>query len=259
MLLRSSTLSKPAMKRLLAPLAALALVAGCAPIFEARVARFSALPAPSQQTFAIQPRDVENNGLEFAFYANLVRQRLVGLGYAEAASTADAALIVQLDYTVGPPREKIRTRQGIGGFGGGFGGFGGGFGGFGGGLGGFGFGGPGFGGPGFGGLGFGGFGGGGFGWNPYWGGGFGGFGFPEVYSVTQYNSSLAMKITRSADKASVFEGRAETVSESNNLSKLVPNLVTAIFTNFPGISGDTVRVRFDPTKPAQPPKVKPVN
>jgi hypothetical protein len=56
----------------------------------------------------------------------------------------------------------------------------------------------------------------------------------------------------------VFEGRAETVSSSNNLTRLVPNLVTAMFTNFPGSSGETVRVRFDPAKPAVPPTVKPI-
>jgi hypothetical protein len=251
MLLRDPAISNRPLLRLLAPLAALALVAGCAPTFEARVARFSALPAPSQQTFAIESRDAQNNGLEFATYANLVRQRLIGVGYAEAANPADATLTVLLDYTVGPPREKIQTRLGYGGLG--YGGFG--YGGFGGGYGGFG----------YGGFGGGRFGYGGFGWNPYWGGGFGyggfggGFGFPEVYSVTQYNSSLALKIVRRSDKASVFEGRAETISDSNNLTRLVPNLVTAIFTNFPGNSGETVRVSFDPTKPGQAAVVKPVN
>ncbi len=225
------------------PIAALALVAGCAPTFEARVARFSQLPPPSGQSFVIESRDPEKaGGLEFATYANLVRQRLLANGFVEAASPAQASLTVQLDYNVGPPREKVQTRPGGwgGGWGGGgFGGWGGGWGGWGGGYGRF----------------------GGWGWNPYWGGGFGGWGGgwgPEVYSVTQYNSQLAMKIVRSADKASVFEGRAETISTSNNLTKLVPNLVTAIFANFPGSSGETVRVKFDPTQPAKPATVQPL-
>ena len=100
-----------------------------------------------------------------------------------------------------------------------------------------------------------------------WGGGFGGLGGfggwgggwnNEVYSVTNYNTVVAMRINRNADKQSVFEGRAETVSNSNNLTRLVPNLVTAMFTNFPGSSGETVRVRFDPAKPDVAPTVKPV-
>lgn len=219
--------------------AVLLAVAGCAPVFEARVARFQMLPPPGGQSFRIEPRDADKGGLEFATYADLVRQRLVAAGYREAEAQPD--LIVQLDYNVGPPREKVQTRPGS--FGG-FGGWGGGWGG--GGWGGFGYG------------GYGGF--GRFGWNPYWGG-FGGWGGgfgPEVYSITQYNSQLAMKISRAADKQSVFEGRAETVSTSNNLTRLVPNLVTAIFTNFPGNSGETVRVRFDPAKPGQPAMVRPL-
>jgi hypothetical protein len=230
-------------RKLLLPAATLALLAGCAPTFEARVARFSALPAPAGQSFTIQPRDAANaGGLEFATYANLVRQRLLATGMTEAPTPAAASLTVLLDYAVGPPREKVRTRPG---FGGGWGG------GWGGGLGGWG----------------GGF--GGWGWNPYWGGGlgwgggFGGWGggwnTPEVYSVTQYNATLAMKIERTADKASVFEGRAETISTTNNMTRLVPNLVTAIFTNFPGNSGETVQVKFDPAQPAKPAMVKPVS
>ena len=218
----------------LVPIAALALLAGCAPTFEARVARFSALPVPvAGQSFVIEPRDAANaGGLEFATYANLVRQRLLANGFVEAASPSQAALTVLLDYNVGQPREKIQTRPGFaGGWGGGWGG--------------------------------------GYGWNPYWGGGWGqfgggfggwggGWGGPEVYSVTQYNSQLAMKMVRNTDKLSVFEGRAETISSTNNLTRLVPNLVTAIFTNFPGNSGETVRVKFDPAQPAKPASVKPV-
>jgi len=221
-------------------LAALALSACVAP-FEARVARFQQLPAPSGNSFVIEARDKANEGgLEFATYANLVRQKLVAAGYQEAAGPDAAALTVQLDYNVSAPREKVRSRPGIGY--GGFGGWGGGFGGWGGW-------GP-YWGAGWGG-GFGGWGGG-------FGGGFGGGWNNDVYSVTQYNAAVALRINRNADKRSVFEGRAETVSNSNNLTKLVPNLVTAIFTNFPGNSGETVTVRFDPAKPGVAPTVKPM-
>ncbi|WP_439534702.1 DUF4136 domain-containing protein [Polymorphobacter sp.] len=218
------------------PIVALATLAGCAPSFEARVSRFQQMPPPSAQTFFIEPKDKENvGGLEFATYANHVRQRLLANGYTEAVTPEQAALTVMLDYTVGPPREAVRSRPGWGG---------------------------GMMGPGW----------GGWGWNPYWGGrgwggagwggwgggwGGGGWGAPEVYSVTQYNSAVALKIVRQSDKASVFEGRAETVSTSNNLTRMVPNLVTAIFTNFPGNTGETVRVKFDPTRPDVAPTVRP--
>ncbi|WP_310475085.1 DUF4136 domain-containing protein [Sandarakinorhabdus sp.] len=227
--------------RLALPLVAALALSACAAPFEARVARFQQLPPPSGTSFVIEPRDKENaGGLEFATYANLVRQKLVAAGFQEAANADAAALTVQLDYHVSAPREKVQSRPAIGwggGFGPGFGwgpywgGFGGGFGGWGGGFGG-------------------GFGG--------WGGGWGGGWNNDVYSVTNYNTVVAMRINRNADKKSVFEGRAETVSNSNNLTRLVPNLVTAIFTNFPGNSGETVRVRFDPSKPDVAPTVKPV-
>ena len=230
--------------RLLLPLAAALAVSACVAPFEARVARFQQLPPPSGTSFVIEPRDKANaGGLEFATYANLVKQKLVAAGYQEATSPDAAALTVQLDYNVSAPREKVESRPGLGwggwggrGFGwgpywgggwGGFGGWGGGFGGFGGGFGGWG----------------------------GWGGGWGN----EVYSVTNYNTVVAMRINRTADKQSLFEGRAETVSSSNNLTRLVPNLVTAIFTNFPGSSGETVRVRFDPAKPGVAPTIKPLS
>ena len=151
-----------------------------------------------------------------------------------------------LDYAVGPPRERIQSRPATNiGWGGGWGA------------------------PGWG--------GGGWGWNPYWGGGWGragwggggfgggwggawggGWGQPEIYSVTEYNTTMAIKMVRTADKQPVFEGRAETSSRSNNLPALMPSLVRAMFTKFPGTNGETVRVRFDPNDPASQPNVSAV-
>ena len=195
----------------LAPLVALTLVGACAEPFEARVARFQQLPAPSGQTFTIQSRDARKaGGLEFATYANLVTQRLEAVGYRPAADPRAATLVVNFDYAVGMPRERIESTPGFG----------------------------------YGGFGYGGFGYGGFGY-----GGFGGYGYgPEIYSVTQYNSYVDMRINRVADNVSVFEGRAETVATTNDLTKLVPNLIAAMFTNFPGNSGQTVKVRVDTSK-----------
>ncbi|WP_372917423.1 DUF4136 domain-containing protein [Sandarakinorhabdus sp.] len=229
--------------RLMLPLAAALALSACVAPFEARVARFQQLLPAAGTSFVVEPRDKANEGgLEFATYANLVRQNLVAAGYQEAASAEAAALTVQLDYHVSAPREKVQSRPGMG-----FGGWGGGFG-------------PGFGWGPYWGAGWGGFGGwgGGFGGLGGFGGGWGGGFNNDVYSVTNYNTVVAMRINRNADKRSVFEGRAETVSNSNNLTRLVPNLVTAIFTNFPGNSGETVRVRFDPARPGVAPTIKPM-
>ena len=218
----------------LAPLAILTLTAACTEPFQARVARFQSLPAPAGQTFTIQSHDPRKaGGLEFATYANLVTQRLAAVGFRPASDPRTATLVVNFDYAVTQPRERVETRPGFGygGFGYPYGGFG-----YGGGFGrGFDYG---------GGFGYGGFGG----YGGY--GGFGGFGdYPEVYSQTIYNSYVDMRINRTADNVAVFEGRAETTATTNDLTRLVPNLITAIFTNFPGNSGQTLRVTIDPKHP----------
>jgi hypothetical protein len=57
-----------------------------------------------------------------------------------------------------------------------------------------------------------------------------------------------MKIDRRVDGQRLFEGRAEAISRSNRLQYLVPNLVDAMFTDFPGNSGETVRISIAPEK-----------
>jgi hypothetical protein len=87
-------------------------------------------------------------------------------------------------------------------------------------------------------------------WGPWggWGGGWG-FGFndpffggPDVRSYTIFTSGVDVKIDRRVDGQRLFEGKAEAVSRSNRLPSLVPNLVDALFTGFPGNSGETVRI-----------------
>jgi hypothetical protein len=217
-------------------LAGLTLLAGCAPTFEARVARFNALPPLAGQSFAIAPRGpTEQNSLEFESYAALVRANLKTNGFIEAATPADATMTVMFDYQLGQPREIIQSTPGVA-WGGGWGG------------------------PAWG--------WGGRGWNPYWGGWGGGWGGawgggwaaqPQINTITQYPAQVAMKIERKPDKASLFEGRAETVSTSSNLTQLVPNLIHALFAGFPGVSGQSVRVRFDPQNPTTTTRITPTN
>jgi ribosomal protein L35AE/L33A len=216
--------------RVAAPFAGIALLAGCAPTFEARVARFNMLPPAAGQSFAIAPRGpTEQNSLEFETYAALVRANLKNNGFAEAANPADATMMVRFDYQLGAPREIIQATPGSAWAGG-------------------------WGGPGWG--------WGGRGWNPYWGAWGGGWGGgwamqPQITTITQFPAQVAMKIERKPDKASVFEGRAETVSTSSNLTQLVPNLIHAMFAQWPGVSGQSVRVRFNPNDPANTTTVTP--
>ena len=93
-----------------------------------------------------------------------------------------------------------------------------------------------------------------------WGGGGWGFGFndpffggPDVRSYTIYTSGIDLKIDRAADGQRLFEGKAEAVSRSNRLPRLVPNLVDAMFTGFPGNSGETLRITIrDDEKTVRP-------
>jgi hypothetical protein len=215
---------------LAAPAALLALSA-CATGLPTQVSRFQAMPVPQGQTFYIQPvNQRDQGGIEFSRYADLVRQRLMAEGFNPVPSPAQANFVVSLDYGVDQGQQKVVTYPGTG---------------FGSGLG--------YGG--FGGLGYGGFyrpyysrfGYFGrrhhpfyYGWNdPFWGSG---FDYPEVRSYTVYTSYLDMDIKRTGDGQSLFEGTAKARSRTDELQVLVPNLVEAMFTNFPGRSGETVRI-----------------
>ena len=55
-----------------------------------------------------------------------------------------------------------------------------------------------------------------------------------------------MVIERSSDGKHVFEGKAKARSLDDALPRLVPNLVEALFTNFPGQSGEEVKITIAP-------------
>ena len=53
---------------------------------------------------------------------------------------------------------------------------------------------------------------------------------------------------RAATGESVFEGHDEAQTRSRDLTTLVPNLVKAMFDNFPGRSGEKVIVKIQDEK-----------
>ena len=87
-----------------------------------------------------------------------------------------------------------------------------------------------------------------YGWNdPYWGGAYGpGSGGIREYTV--YKSFLDMDIVRRSDNAPLFEGHARARSQSDEMDALVPSLITAMFTGFPGRNGETVRITVPPRR-----------
>ncbi len=213
------------LKKILIAVAAPAVLlatSACTTGLPAQVTRFQALPAPQGQSFIIEARDPENRGgLEFSRYADLVRSHLIGQGFREAAGRGDATLVVSLAYGVDQGRERVVSRPDPFGPSYGYG---------------FGFRRPYF--SRFGYLGYrrhpfy-------WGWHdPFWGIG----GGDRIDSYTVYRSFVDLDIRRAADGQSVFEGLAEAQSRTNQLQVLVPNLVEAMFTGFPGNSGETVRI-----------------
>lgn len=212
--------------KLAAAAASLAALAACTQTFKSDVTRFqSQLPAPQGQSFAVVADDPAlAGGLEFSQYASLVTDELAALGYTPA-SPETATMLVRFDYGVDKGRERVRST--------------------------------------------------GFRSDPFydswfsyrpfiyrdrtgaariayvptrtWGYGFYDPFFDDRYSsYTVYASGIELKIDRAADGERLFEGRAEALSTSNRLQYLVPNLVEAMFTDFPGNSGETVRISVAP-------------
>lgn len=201
----------------LAP-AALLLVGGCTEPFKASVSRFQALPAPQGQTFYVVAANPNlRGGIEFSAYASMVAARLSQQGYRPASAPDGANLLVTLDYGVDNGHEKVVSTPGFGGFGG-----------------------------------YGPWGYSGFGWRSRgWYGGWGDplwyqpFGGPQVDSYTFYVSHLDMKI-RGRDGRVLFEGRAKARSLDDHLQTLVPQLIEAMFTGFPGRSGEDILITVPP-------------
>lgn len=197
--------------------AALLVLGGCAQPFKADVARFQQLPATQGQSFTIVADDPRlAGGLEFDQYASLVAHKLGGVGYVPSEDPAKADLIVRMNYAVDNGREKVRTTgfssdpfyRGYGRYG-------------------------------------------------YWGypyrwGFYDPFlfgpGYQDIESYTVYTGTLNLKIDRVSDNQRLFEGKAESQSLSNKLTYLVPNLIDAMFVNFPGTSGETVKITLAPEK-----------
>ncbi len=199
-------------------------LSACASGFNSQVTRFaSQLPAPQGQTFAVVADDPAlAGGLEFSQYARLVEARMAALGY-RPAQPEFATLLVRFDYGVDKGRERVRRSPIADPF-----------------------------------------------WSDWYGPRYGYWGYSRrgfyrpmsawgygwydpwfdggMESYTVYTSGISLKIDRKADGQRLFEGKAEAASVSNRLQYLVPNLVEAMFTDFPGNSGETVRITVAPEK-----------
>lgn len=202
-------------------------LSACATGFPAKVSRYQAMPAPQGQSFVVVPADARDmGGLEFSRYADMVAAGMQAQGYTRAASIDQATMVVQLGYGVDQGRTEVvedpfyYSRR----------------------------------------------------YDPFWTGYYGrpyysrygyrsrlspfyyGWDDPfwyspwdrSVRSYTSYKSELTLNIRRKTDNASLFEGRAQARSTDDNLARIVPNLVEAMFTGFPGRSGETIKITVPP-------------
>lgn len=189
-------------------------LSACATGFTSKVSRYQVMPGPQGQSFVVVPLDPNNiGGIEFSGYAELVAQRMQALGYTRAPSANQATMLVKLGYNVDNGHNEVVSDPFYGGYGryGGFGGWGRGY---------------------------------YWGWNdPFW---YAPYGSNYIRSYTYYVSELDLDIRRKVDNASLFEGKAKARSRTDELKKLVPSLVDAMFTGFPGTSGETVKITLPP-------------
>ena len=205
--------------------AAIALSA-CAESINTTVSRYQAMPAPQGQTFFVMPAGgmAANGGLEFQRYAGLVAQQLQARGYTPASSPQSANMVVQFGYGMDKGQVRYvedpfsRSRFGYGGFGPWGGGFYR---------------------PRFGwgwGSGY------SWGWDdPFWYG-------SGIDSYVEYHSQVDLHIRAAGTNAPLFDGRAQARSQTDRLDVVVPSLVDAMFTGFPGRSGEVVKITI-PTRP----------
>ncbi|WP_118857019.1 DUF4136 domain-containing protein [Sphingomonas mesophila] len=210
---------------------------GCATGFPAQVSRYQAMPAPQGQTFFVVPTDPAQQGsLEFQRFGALVAQAMQAQGYQPASTPTAATMIVRMDYGVDDGETVLvrdpfsRSMYADPFYNGRYDPFYRGY----------------YGRPYY--SRYGGYYGGRspyyYGWNdPYWYSPYGG-----VNTYTRYQSFLTLDIRRAGDNQQLFGGRAEARSTSGNLGILVPNLVGAMFTGFPGRSGETIRITVPPAQ-----------
>lgn len=195
--------------RRLAALVLILLVSACTnPVVNADVTRFHALgggPAPTSFTpasFTIVPDQPQVGSLEFQQYASQVANALAGQGWRPVAPGSGPADAIVKLSWGSGPSETDFYQTPSTVYGG-----------------------MGWGHPGW-------YGGGFYDPFPYW----------ETRSVTTWPLWLSVRITAGSNGPMLFEGRAVADRKSREIAPVMPYLVRALFTGFPGTTGKTVRV-----------------
>ncbi|MGF1605020.1 MAG: DUF4136 domain-containing protein [Rhodothalassiaceae bacterium] len=191
------------MRMCLPVIAAVLLLSACAERVETEVTRFHRIEVPDGQTVAIVPEDPDEVGrLEFGQYAAIIAEELRRIGYRPVDTLEAADLIATVAYEVGEPQTEIDVRWD---------------------------------GP----------------YSSYW---FRpGYFYPYLYgwypaphtfsrrieAEQVYPRTLRINLIDDRRDEMVFQGRVYSLGEMRDISEVMPYLVTAMFTNFPGESGVT--------------------
>ena len=214
-------------------------LSGCATGLPTKVTRYSAA-IPQGQTFYVVPGPGVQSGLEFNSFAALIASQMEAKGYRPAGAPGVADMLVEVSYNVDQGTKEYsvdpfaRSRYDSPFYRGFYDPFYGGF----------------YGRPYWSRFGYRGrrspfY----YGWDdPFWYSS--GFGPDPIRAYTVYKSQLDLDIVRRADKYQLFDGRARARSQTDELGTLVPNLIEAMFTNFPGTNGETVKITVPAKKKA---------
>ncbi len=176
---------------------------GCASRLKSDVVTFHESPMPAGETIRVEASDPDKtDSLEFGHYAELIRQQLARIGYTPVGAGEDARLVARVDYSISEGQTEIRSYPDTTGFARYhfyYGHF----------------------------------------HNPYY------YGFsrdwdPDIRSYTVYNRKLELDIVEAdPDGEVLFEGRVQSVGRENEIAEVMPYMITAMFTNFPGENGVT--------------------
>jgi len=211
----SSLFKRAVGARVLAGLAIMPLLAGCASTLSARVTTFQQWPIGVEGAhYRIAPLPSQTKTLEYQAFSDMIRAAIGRTGLVEAAAGAPARFEVSFDY--GNPVTQSFVQQYNDPF------FYNGFG-------------PGYG-P----------------WSGYYGG-YGGWGGGMFYSppivnvpVQVYKNTLTVVIKDNhRDGAEVYRTTAVNGSTSDNLVTVMPYLARAVFDGFPGNNGQVREISYE--------------
>lgn len=194
------------------------LLSACTQQISSDVTRFNQLTMPPQgESVAVIARDkIMEKSMEFAQYAGLVQQRLTALGFRQPENGQLPDIMAELDYGVssGPSglRDGNHSPVSVGvGVAGGSGG---------------------------------------------WHSSGVGVGVSTGFNLggdddagASYSRRLSLVLTRTKDNVRLFEGRVVSVGDTPDLNRVMPYLVDALFTDFPGRNGETRTIKKPVSNP----------